>query len=121
MTGAMPGATTGRPIFNYPAERKAPEGEGCETCGIVLKADAISGHCSPECFEWADRCRVCARGQTWCSCEHAHCIDCGEALSPRDVERQLRTCRGCADVRLEVRRSLGPSSRRQQAASKGDA
>ena len=34
-------AMIGQPIFNYPPERKAPDGEGCATCGIVLEADAI--------------------------------------------------------------------------------
>jgi hypothetical protein len=113
----------GQPIFDYPAERRAPEGEGCETCGIVLEADAIGNYCSPECCEWPDRCLGCDRGQTWCTCECTHCLDCGNALSTRDVERQLRTCRACADGRLLVRHDLGPFSRLrpQRDASKGDA
>jgi hypothetical protein len=101
----------GRPVVNYPAEFRAPEGEGCETCGIVLGADAIGGYCSPECCEWPDHCLGCDRGQTWCTCEHTHCVDCGTALSSRDVERQIRTCCGCADARLQIRLSLGPTAR----------
>lgn len=62
----------GKPIFDYPPERKAPEGEGCVTCGIVLEADAIGNYCSPECCEWEDRCEDCQRGPTWCTCEYTH-------------------------------------------------
>jgi len=94
---------TGRPIFDYPPERKAPEGAGCLTCSIILEADAIGSYCSPECCEWADRCGGCQRGQTWCTCEYTHCIDCGEPLSERDQERRFRTCRGCTDTRHQAR------------------
>lgn len=101
----------GRPIFDYPPERRAPEGEGCATCGIVLEADAIGNHCSPECCEWPDRCEGCQRGPTWCECEVTHCVDCGAPLSDRDVERQLRTCPRCASVRRQIRHDLGPPRR----------
>ena len=104
---------TGRPIFDYPPDRRAPEGEGCLTCGIILEADAIGSHCSPECIEWDDRCAGCQRGPSWCECEVTHCIDCGTALSPKFIAMRLHTCTGCAEVRQEVRRALGPSSRRK--------
>lgn len=58
----------GRPIFDYPPEFRAPQGEGCLTCGIQLEADAIGSYCSPECCEWRDRCETCQRGPTWCTC-----------------------------------------------------
>lgn len=93
----------GRPIFDYPPERHAPEGEGCTTCGIVLEADAIDNYCSPECCEWSDRCEGCDRGPTWCQCEYTHCIDCGEPLSARDQASGFRTCRGCARLRRQIR------------------
>ena len=99
----------GRPIFDYPPERRVPEGEGCVTCGIVLEADAVGNFCSPECCEWPDRCESCQRGPTWCTCEVTHCIDCGEELPVRDVQRQLRTCCTCAALRREVRFSRDPS------------
>jgi hypothetical protein len=97
---------TGKPIFDYPPERRAPEGEGCATCGIVLEGDAIDNYCSPECYEWPDRCIGCDRGQTWFECEYTHCIDCGKPLSSRDQEQRFRTCRGCAKVRVEARRAV---------------
>lgn len=103
---------SGRPIFNYPPERKAPEGEGCRTCGIVREADQLDSYCSPECYEWPARCEGCQRGPTWCQCEYTHCIDCGEPLSERDQEQRFRTCRGCA----ETRRSLRPPRRTPNAA-----
>lgn len=93
----------GQPIFGYPPERSAPEGEGCETCGIVLEADAIGNYCSPECCEWPDRCAGCQRGPTWCTCEYTHCIDCGNPLSCRDQERCFRTCVYCASSRRAAR------------------
>jgi hypothetical protein len=97
---------TGKPIFDYPPERRAPEGEGCVTCGIMLEADAIGNYCSPECCEWEDRCVACERGPIWCQCEDTHCIDCSQQLSARDQERRLRTCHNCAEVRVEARRAL---------------
>lgn len=104
----------GRPIFDYPPEYRAPEGEGCKTCGTILEADAVTGdYCSPECCEWPDRCEGCQRGPTWCQCEYTHCIDCGEPLSERDQEQRFRTCRGCA----ETRRSLRPPRRTPNAAT----
>ena len=107
---------TGRPIFDYPPEWRAPEGEGCSTCGIVLEADAIGNFCSPECCEWEDRCQGCQRGPTWCECIYTHCIDCGEPLAERDQEQQFRTCRACAATRrdhaaaLRARRPTPPSA-----------
>lgn len=107
---------TGRPIFDYPPERRAPEGEGCTTCGIVLEADAIGGYCSPECCEWSDRCEGCDRGPTWCQCEYTHCADCGASLSARDQERRFLTCRHCAGIRHQARldaHPFAPSSARK--------
>lgn len=101
----------GRPIFDYPTDRRAPEGEGCLTCGIVLEADAIGSYCSPECCEWPDRCEACQRGLTWCRCEHTHCIDCGDPLAPRDIERRFRTCHGCAEQRRQIRFDVRPIRR----------
>lgn len=93
----------GRPIFDYPPERRAPEGEGCVTCGIVLEADAIGDHCTPECCEWPGRCEGCQRGPTWCECEQTHCMDCGDPLPERDQARGFRTCAGCATIRRDAR------------------
>lgn len=106
----------GRPIFNYPPERRAPEGEGCVICGIVLEADAIGSHCSPECCEWTDRCDGCQRGPTWCECEYTHCIDCDDPLTSRDRERQFRTCKRCAKTRREAR--FGVPTTHQSASNK---
>jgi hypothetical protein len=106
----------GKPIFDYPPERRAPQSEGCTTCGIVLEADAIGNYCSPECCEWPDRCESCDRGQTWCQCEYTHCIDCGDPLPNRDRERGFRTCKRCAEDRRQARFDIRP--RRQDASSK---
>jgi hypothetical protein len=94
---------TGKPIFDYPPERKAPDGEGCETCGIVLEADAIGNYCSPECCEWPDRCASCQKGATWCTCEYTHCLDCGDPLPDRDRDACFRTCKHCAAIRRDTR------------------
>ena len=94
---------TGRPILDYPLDRRAPEGAGCATCGIVLEADAIGNFCSPECCEWEDRCEGCQRGPTWCECEYTHCLDCGDPLRNRDRERGFRTCARCAEIRRDAR------------------
>ena len=104
---------TGKPIFDYPADRRAPDGEGCATCEIVLEADAIDGYCSPECCEWADRCKGCDRGQTWCTCVHTHCIDCGEPLSNRDQDLRYQTCRACADIRQQARFDAATSNQQR--------
>ena len=94
----------GKPIFDYPPERKAPDGEGCIVCGIVLEADAIDGqHCSPECYEWPDRCQACQRGLTWCDCECTHCIECGEPLSERAQEARHRVCSVCVETQVQKR------------------
>ena len=53
---------TGKPIFDYPPEHRAPEGEGCATCGIVLEADRIFDCCSPECCECGDVRRLARLG-----------------------------------------------------------
>jgi hypothetical protein len=106
-------AMIGRPIFDYPAERKAPEGEGCVTCGIVLEADRIDSYCSPECYEWPDRCEGCQRGPTWCECVYTHCAECGEPLSERDQENKFRTCRACAAIHRQAREGTSPIHRKE--------
>ena len=59
----------GKPIFHVPPELKAPKGEGCQTCGIILENDCILGtFCSPECAEYEERCLFCGRGPSWCAC-----------------------------------------------------
>jgi hypothetical protein len=101
----------GRPIFDYPPEFRAPEGEGCRTCGIVLENDQINGYCSPECCEWSDRCDGCQRGPTWCECEITHCLDCGDPLSEGDVEHRFRTCPSCAATRVLARDAAKANAR----------
>ena len=101
----------GRPIFDYPPDRRAPEGEGCVACGIVLEADAIGDYCSPECCEWPDRCEGCQRGPTWCTCEYTHCTDCGDPLRDRAKAALTVTCTRCAAIRREVRFDARPLRR----------
>lgn len=105
-------STTGKPIFDYPPEFRAPEGEGCTTCGIELLEDAIDSWCSPECAEWDDRCPGCERGPTWCECQVTDCIDCGNTLSDQSQLQGFRTCAGCAKIRQQVRFDLGPTLRK---------